>query len=95
MAKTENEELISAIQSIDRKLSALLSIAVDQHLRRTPDLANPRPRNIDQILSDAGMLGTEIATTLGKSPQAVSQALKSRSKPSERARNAQSKTESN
>ncbi|MDQ1173417.1 hypothetical protein QE430_001724 [Microbacterium testaceum] len=94
MAKTEHEELIAAIQSMDRKLSALLSIVVDQHLRRTPDLANPRPRNIDRILSDAGMLGTEIAATLGKTPQAVSQALKTGAKSTTRPREARAEVES-
>lgn len=93
MAKTEHEELIAAIHSMDRKLSALLSIVVDQHLRRTPDLANPRPRNIDRILSDAGMLGTEIAATLGKTPQAVSQALKTGSKPTTAPQDARTKPE--
>lgn len=92
MAKTEHEELIAAIESMDRKLSALLSIVVDQHLRRTPDLANPRPRNIDRILSDAGMLGTEIAATLGKTPQAVSQALKTSAKTPGRPRETPQKT---
>ncbi len=93
MAKTDHEELIAAIQSMDRKLSALLSIVVDQHLRRTPDLVNPRPRNIDRILSDAGMLGTEIAATLGKTPQAVSQALKTGAKTTTPPRGARAKAE--
>lgn len=76
-----NAEL-EVLLRIERKISALLSISVDQHLRSTDALAKPRPRSIDRLLSDAGLLGTEIAATLGKSPQAVSQSLKSDGKSS-------------
>lgn len=73
--KNEGVEL-EVLLRIERKMSALLSIAIDQHLRSNDGLAKPRPRSIDRLLSDAGLLGTEIAAALGKSPQAVSQALK-------------------
>jgi hypothetical protein len=71
------EELIALLKAMDRKLSALLSISVDQTLRSSQGLAKPRPRSIDRLLSDAGLLGTEIARILGKTPQAVSQILAS------------------
>lgn len=67
---------LEVLLRIERKMSALLSIAIDQHLRASEELAKPRPRSIDRILADAGLLGTEIAAALGKTPQAVSQVLK-------------------
>jgi hypothetical protein len=68
------EEISETLQRIDRNLAALLAITVDRHIRET-DLAKPRPRSIDQMLSDVGISNTEIAKLLGKSPQAVSQVL--------------------
>ncbi len=65
--------------AIHRKLNALLAVTVQRLLIEDPSLAAPRPRTIDQLLSDAGLRQAEIADLLGKTPQAVSQAL-SRSK---------------
>ena len=65
---------VDALQSIDTKLTAILALLVDRHLRDT-DLAKPRPRSMDRMLSDVGLTGVEIGRLLGKSPQAVSQAL--------------------
>lgn len=70
-----DEESAATLLRIERRLTALLSIEIDKHLRASPELAKPRPRSIDRLLSDAGLKGTEIAAILGKSPQAVSQAL--------------------
>ena len=78
--ESSNDELLLLLRGIDRKLSALLAVSVDQSLRSSEGLAKPRPRTIDRLLSDAGLLGTEIARTLGKSPQAVSQVLASDAK---------------
>jgi hypothetical protein len=77
-------EQVDVLHKIDAKLGALLVIAVDDLLRRTPELANPRPRSIDQMLSDVGLSQGEIAALLGKSPQAVSQQLSSK-KPAKKA----------
>lgn len=62
---------------LEAKLTALLAIVIDQHLRDT-GLAKPRPRSIDQILADAGLSIKEISALLGKTTQAVGQALKSK-----------------
>lgn len=62
------------LERIDKRLAAILAILLDQHLRST-DLAKPRPRSIDRLLTDVGLSGVEIGRLLGKSPQAVSQAL--------------------
>jgi len=67
-------ELLAELQKTNRMLNALLSIVVDQHIRGT-DLAKPRPRSIDRMLSDNGLTNTEIAILLGKTPQAVGQLL--------------------
>lgn len=67
-------ELLAELKKTNRMLNALLSIVVDQHLRGT-ELAKPRPRSIDRMLSDNGLINTEIATLLGKTPQAVGQQL--------------------
>lgn len=75
-----NQELLQEIQKTNRMLNALLAIVTDRHLRDT-DLAKPRPRSIDRMLSDNGMSNAEIAKLLGKSPQAVGQSLNSEKKP--------------
>lgn len=69
-----NEEMLEELKKNNRLLYALLAITVDQHIRGT-DLAKPRPRTIDRMLTDVGLSGVEIAKLLGKTPQAVSNAL--------------------
>lgn len=69
-----NEQLLAELQKTNRMLNAMLAITVDRHIRDT-DLAKPRPRSIDRMLSDNGLSNTEIAKLLGKSPQAVGQVL--------------------
>ena len=73
-AVSESEHEV--LQSIDSSLRALLALAVEQHLRTSPDLPDPRPRSIDKILFDSGFTVTENGDVLGKSKQAVSQMLK-------------------
>jgi hypothetical protein len=68
-------ESLEILRSIDARLSAMLAITVEDLLRRTPELATPRPRSIDRLLTDAGLDQGEVAALLGKSPQAVSQQL--------------------
>ncbi len=66
---------VKLLQSIDTKLAALVAIHTHRLLVDDPDLAKPRPRSIDRLLHDVGLSQSEIAQILGKSPQAVSQAL--------------------
>lgn len=69
-----NDEILEELKGINVKMSALLTITVDRHIRDT-DIARPRPRSIDKMLSDIGLANVEIAKLLGKSPQAVGQSL--------------------
>lgn len=62
------------LQSIDAKLSALLAILTDQHLRET-GVAKPRPRSIDRLLTDAGLTPQQIGKLLGKTDRAVTKLL--------------------
>lgn len=68
-------ETAERLQAIDSKLSALLAITIHRTLIDDPELASPRPRSIDRLLSDAGLSQKEIAALLGKSASAVSQML--------------------
>jgi DNA-directed RNA polymerase specialized sigma24 family protein len=60
--------------SIDSKLSALLTLTLDDYLRRT-GVARPKTRSIDRMLSDAGLTPGQIAPLLGKTERAVNLAL--------------------
>ena len=67
------------LRAIDTKLGALVSIHTHRLLMEDPDLARPRPRSIERLLSDAGLSQAEIGRTLGKTRQAVGQALRKES----------------
>jgi hypothetical protein len=69
-----SDELADTLKRIDRNIAALLAINVDRHLRES-DLAKPRPRSIDRMLSDVGLTDSEIGILLGKTRQAVGQVL--------------------
>jgi DNA-directed RNA polymerase specialized sigma24 family protein len=58
------------LRDIDSKLSALLALTVDRHLRDT-GVAKPKERSIDQMLSDVGLGAAEISRLLGKTERAV------------------------
>jgi hypothetical protein len=58
------------LRSIDAKLGALLAIALDQYLRET-NIARPKVRSIDKLLTDAGLKPQQIAALLGKTERAV------------------------
>jgi hypothetical protein len=64
---TRQEELL---ESIDAKLGGILVLLLDGYLRET-GIAKPKPRNIDRMLSDAGVSNAEIAALLGKTERAV------------------------
>lgn len=70
----------AVLNAIDAKLTAILTLMVDQYLRET-ELAKPRPRTIDRMLDDAGLTPVQIGRILGKSRQAVSQVLARDAKP--------------
>ncbi len=58
------------LQRIDAKISALLAIMVDRYLRET-EIARPKQRTIDRLLSDVGLPTKDIAKLLGKTERAV------------------------
>ena len=58
------DETLAVLKQLDAKLSVIVAIAVDQHLRET-GRAQPRPPSIEQILVDAGLTGTEAGRLLG------------------------------
>lgn len=70
----DNEKILAELQKTNNMLNALLAIIVDQYIRST-DIAKPKARSIDRMLSDNGLSNTEIATLLGKTTQAVGQIL--------------------
>ena len=76
--------MTETLKRIDTKLGALLAIVVDGHLRDT-EIAKPRPRSIDRMLTDTGLSRVEVAQLLGKSPQAVGQVLAKDGKPAKKA----------
>jgi len=68
------DETLEVLKSIDRKLSAVVALLAEQALR-TAEPSKTRARNLDRTLTDQGLTGAQVARLLGKSPQAVSQAL--------------------
>lgn len=82
------EELL---ESIDQKIGALLAIAIDDYLRRT-EIAKPKDRSIDQMLTDVGLSAQTISDLLGKTTAAVYLQLKNeREKKSKKTAKAKSK----
>lgn len=63
------------LNSLERKLDALLAIHVELLLRLT-DLGESRHPHVDAVLASAGLSTTEIARILGKTPRAVQMRLK-------------------
>ena len=64
------------LRAIDLKLGALVALHTHRLLLDDVALAKPRPRSIDRLLADVGLKRSEIGRILGKTPQAVGQALK-------------------
>jgi hypothetical protein len=69
------------LQAIDRKLGVLLAVAIADRL---PANSRAAQRSLDTVLHAGGLTQAEIATLMGKSQQAVSQALAADEKPSSR-----------
>ena len=79
MARDDSDDLLDRVDRIDVKVSALLALALETHLRTTG--AKTKKRTIDRLLADAGLPAAMIARLLGKTPRAVHLALqKQRSK---------------
>lgn len=89
-----NEQILEELRKSNRMISALLTITLDQHLRNS-DLAKPRPRSIDRMLTDIGLSGVEISKLLGKTPQAVSNALAADSKAVKKVKSSKSPSDKN
>jgi hypothetical protein len=58
------------LERIDAKLGAILALTLDAYLRET-GVAQPKPRSVDKLLSDAGLNTATIARMLGKTDRAV------------------------
>jgi hypothetical protein len=63
-----------ALQEIDAKLSALLTLVLDAYLRQT-GVARPKDRSVDAMLADVGLSTATIARLLGKTDRAVNMQL--------------------
>jgi len=58
---------------------AQLTIQVDRYIRET-EIARPKPRSIDKMLSDVGLKTADIAKLLGKTERAVQMQIASDNK---------------
>ncbi len=67
------------LESIDAKLGGILVLLLDLYLRDT-ELAKPKARSVDQMLSDVGLANADIAALLGKTERAVRKRLAGSSK---------------
>lgn len=68
------------LKSLDAKLSALLALLADIHLRNYGTVRQQRQRSLDRILTDAGLSAREIAKLLGKTERAVHLSLQGEKK---------------
>lgn len=63
------------LRSIDTKLTALLALMADAHLRAHGTPRQQRARSLDRLLTDAGISAREVGKLLGKTERAVHLAL--------------------
>jgi hypothetical protein len=70
--KTEGPDPTALLQAIDKKLHVLLALAIAD---RVPETSRAAKRSLDSVLRASGLSLGEIGTLMGKSKQAVSQAL--------------------
>jgi hypothetical protein len=73
MADSDSADLAELLEGIDSKVSALLVLALETHLRAVG--LKTKDRTVDRMLSDAGLSTSTIARLLGKTPRAVQAAL--------------------
>lgn len=73
------------LTSLDAKLGAMLTHAVDAYIRET-GIAKPKERSIDRMLSDVGVSTGDIAKLLGKTERAVQLVLKDERERADKAR---------
>jgi len=70
-----DEEAAGLLKAIDIKLGALLAIEIQRLLIEDSNLAKPRPRSVDKMLSDVGLSNAQIGALLGKTRQGVGATL--------------------
>lgn len=63
------------MRSIETKLTAVLALMADSHLRAHGTPRQQRPRSLDRILTDAGLSAREVGKLLSKTERAVHLAL--------------------
>jgi hypothetical protein len=63
------------LRSIETKLTAVLALIADSHLRAHGTQRQQRPRSLDRILTDAGLPAREVGRLLSKTERAVHLAL--------------------
>jgi hypothetical protein len=63
------------LRSIESKLTAVLALMADSHLRAHGMQRQQRPRSLDRILTDAGLSAREVGKLLSKTERAVHLAL--------------------
>jgi hypothetical protein len=68
------------LEAIDAKLTALVAVAVDVHLRIYGTQRQQRPRSLDRLLTDAGLSARDVGKLLGKTERAVHLALQAERK---------------
>jgi DNA-binding MarR family transcriptional regulator len=68
MADNDNK-----LDEIHRSLQILVALEIQKYRAAQSDSTNLPP--LELVLNDAGVTGREIARIMGKSPQAVSQAI--------------------
>jgi hypothetical protein len=72
-------ELLEQLKENNRLLRGLLALSAEGLLRDQPRLGGSRFGSVEEVLSQGGLLkNVEIATILGKTPQAVGQSLQRR-----------------
>lgn len=71
----DDTQVVEYLESIDAKLTALVSLQTHRILIEDESLARPRPRSMDKMLHDAGLSQKQISAVLGKSVQAVGQMI--------------------
>ncbi|MBA2740655.1 MAG: hypothetical protein H0U46_01425 [Actinobacteria bacterium] len=63
------------LRSIETKLTAVLALMADSHLRAHGTQRQQRPRSLDRILTDTGLSAREVGKLLSKTERAVHLAL--------------------